>query len=134
MFTVWPWPGVTAWAVDSSASIDDEVLAEQRHAGRQRQPLVDEDHQSTTTATSSRTMIATKSRRCLRIADCPQRAVRFAPNGRSFLRSSGSALSRAAGGGRRARRRRLGGGRPVEVRERLLVTGASGLYGGRLPG
>ena len=41
--TVWPWPGVTAWAVESSASTSVKSWPEHRHPARQREPLVGED-------------------------------------------------------------------------------------------
>ena len=102
--TVCPWPGVTACAVDSSASISKKSLPSTgTHAG-QREPLVGEDHARPRAPRSIRPMIATKSRRCLRIA-----VLTGVPN-----LGSASAFLR---GGR---------GRPVDVcrERRALVAGA----------
>ena len=134
MFTVWPWPGVTAWAVASSASTSTKSLPRTGTPRRQREPLVGEDDQPPrSSAMTSRTTIAMTSRRCLRIARVTQRVLVFVPNGRSFLRSSGSACLAASAA--LADRRRTRGGRAVEVRRRLRRgTCAVGRYGGRLPG
>ena len=43
MLTVWPWPGVTAWAVESSALTTKKSLPTTGTQAGQRQALVGED-------------------------------------------------------------------------------------------
>ena len=68
MFTVWPWPGVTACAVDISASSSKNSLpaiGTQPGSASRCLPRITVD---TAAATISSPMIARKSSRCLRIA------------------------------------------------------------------
>ena len=68
MLTVWPWPGVTACAVDISASISKKSLptsGTQAGSASRCLPRITVD---TAAATISRPRMARKSGRCLRIA------------------------------------------------------------------
>ena len=68
----------------------DDVLAQERHAGRQREPLVGEDHQRHDQRDDQQDDDRHGVTEVLADREAHQRIPVFVPNGRSFLRSSGS--------------------------------------------
>ena len=95
MLTVWPWPGVTACAVASSASTLTKSRPSTGTPAGSDSRWLSRITTATTSEIRSRTMIATKSRQVL--ADGGHLSPSFLePNGRSLARSSDSALLEAS--------------------------------------
>ena len=68
MLTVWPWPGVTAWAVESSALTTKKSLPISGTQAGSVSRCLPRMKTATAPAITIRPMIATKSSQCLRIA------------------------------------------------------------------